>query len=300
MENKKIENITFDHMREMVDVNLMNGRDVAYISGTFAMFRGKMYDFAGRLSAGIPYCMQDSRFGLIKNGSADFFVNLRQRHYERGTILFLKQGSILQLEHMSEDFELSGVTFGNNDLYLALNGRVPSSLQGYMDDIAVFATEEEASMFDRILHVMWDLFHEPGYNKEMMSGLLKAAVLYIDYLDNKHQATEHNGMSYGQEVFNRFIRLVNDYARKEHNIDFYAGRLCFTPRYFGTLIKKVSGHTPKEWIDRQLVTEAKVRLKHTDQQVARIADELGFPNTSFFCKYFRRIAGMSPQDYRQG
>jgi AraC family transcriptional activator of pobA len=230
----------------------------------------------------------------------DFFVNLRQRRYERGTIVFLKQGSIVQFERISEDFELSGVTFSNNDLYLALNGRVPSSLQGYMADIAIFATEEETATFDLILHAMWNLFHEDSYSKEAMSGLFKAAVLYIDHLNSRHHASEHNSMSHEQTVFNRFIRLVNDYARKEHNIDFYAGHLCLTPRYFGTLVKKVSGRTPKEWIDQQLMTEAKVMLKHTDQQVTRIADELGFPNSSFFCKYFRRIAGVTPQDYRTG
>ena len=43
--------------------------------------------------------------------------------------------------------------------------------------------------------------------------------------------------------------------------------------------------------------EAKLMLRHTDKLVYQIADELNFPNASFFSKYFRRMAGMTPNDY---
>jgi AraC-like DNA-binding protein len=45
--------------------------------------------------------------------------------------------------------------------------------------------------------------------------------------------------------------------------------------------------------------EAKLMLRHTDKLVYQIADELNFPNASFFSKYFRRMAGMTPNDYRR-
>ena len=66
-----------------------------------------------------------------------------------------------------------------------------------------------------------------------------------------------------------------------------------------TLIKKVSGRAAKEWIDNTLLTLAKIELKHTNKSVAQIADELNFPNPSFFSKFFRRMTGKTPGAYRE-
>lgn len=54
-----------------------------------------------------------------------------------------------------------------------------------------------------------------------------------------------------------------------------------------------------DWVNEAVVQEAKLMLRHTDKLVYQIADELNFPNASFFCKYFRRMTGITPNDYRQ-
>lgn len=103
-----------------------------------------------------------------------------------------------------------------------------------------------------------------------------------------------------EEVFNRFLLLVNKYAIRERNIIFYAERLYLTPRYLSTLIRQTSGRTVMDWVNEAVVQEAKLLLRHSDKLVYQIADELNFPNASFFCKYFRRLTGKTPHEYRLG
>jgi AraC-like DNA-binding protein len=74
--------------------------------------------------------------------------------------------------------------------------------------------------------------------------------------------------------------------------------MCLTERYLGTVVRQASGITAKEWIDRALVTRIKIELRHTDKSVAQISDEMKFPNPSFFSKYFRRLTGMTPLEFR--
>ena len=81
---------------------------------------------------------------------------------------------------------------------------------------------------------------------------------------------------------------------------FYAEKLCITSRYLGTVILNESGVGAKEWIDRAVISTAKVLLRHSDKQTTQIADELNFPNASFFCKYFKRLTRLTPQQYRKG
>ena len=66
-----------------------------------------------------------------------------------------------------------------------------------------------------------------------------------------------------------------------------------------TLVKAGSGKPAKQWIDEAITTRIKVELRHTDKSAAQIADEMNFPNASFFCKFFRRMTGTTTQAYRQ-
>ena len=65
-----------------------------------------------------------------------------------------------------------------------------------------------------------------------------------------------------------------------------------------TLVKQVSGKAAKQWIDEAIVTRIKVELRHTDKSAAQIADEMCFANPSFFSKYFKRMTGLSPAEFR--
>ncbi len=80
---------------------------------------------------------------------------------------------------------------------------------------------------------------------------------------------------------------------------FYAEQLFLTPKHLSRVIKEVSGRSAGEWIDEQVILEAKARLKNLSLTVQEISDQLGFPNQSFFGKYFKRHVGLSPSDYRK-
>ncbi|MFQ6940936.1 MAG: helix-turn-helix domain-containing protein [Alistipes finegoldii] len=75
-------------------------------------------------------------------------------------------------------------------------------------------------------------------------------------------------------------------------------RLCITPKYLTTLIKRISGQSVSEWIDNYVILEAKTLLKYSTMSIQEIAYYLNFPNQSFFGSYFKRNTGMSPSQYK--
>ena len=54
-----------------------------------------------------------------------------------------------------------------------------------------------------------------------------------------------------------------------------------------------------DWINRSVILEAKVLLKHSNKMIYEIADELDFPSTSFFCKFFKKNTGLTPMEYQK-
>ena len=116
---------------------------------------------------------------------------------------------------------------------------------------------------------------------------------------DQKQTSAASRLSRQEEIFNRFIALVNEYGKRERNISFYADKLCLTPHYLSTVIRETSGQTVMQWINQAVILEAKVLLKHSDMLIFQISDELNFPNPSFFSKFFKRMTGMTPAEYQK-
>ena len=100
-----------------------------------------------------------------------------------------------------------------------------------------------------------------------------------------------------EEIFQRFIGEVEKHYRKERSVKFYADLLCISPKYLSTVIYKISQQLAGEWIDAYVILEAKTLLKSGRLTIQQISEQLNFSNLSFFGKFFKRCAGMSPKEY---
>lgn len=99
-------------------------------------------------------------------------------------------------------------------------------------------------------------------------------------------------------VFQDFLFALNRHFRTRRDVAFYAGLCCLTPRHFTTVIRTRSGRTAHQWITRTVIAEASRRLSDPAAGIKQIAEELGFPNQSFFGRYFKQHTGLSPSEFR--
>ncbi len=96
----------------------------------------------------------------------------------------------------------------------------------------------------------------------------------------------------------RFLGLVNEHFRTQHRLAFYASQMFISTKYLSSIVMNVTGRSASQWIAVFLVTEAQRLLAGTAMRVAEISDALGFPNQSFFGKFFKRHTGKGPLAYR--
>ena len=101
-----------------------------------------------------------------------------------------------------------------------------------------------------------------------------------------------------QELNSQFQDFVFQHYKGHRNVQYYADALYVSPKHLTETIKEVTGRTAGEWIDDAVILEAKVLLRNHEISIARVADEIHFPDQSSFGKYFKKHAGMSPSDYR--
>ena len=102
------------------------------------------------------------------------------------------------------------------------------------------------------------------------------------------------------ELADRFFRLLHVYYKVEHSAAFYAGRLCVSDKHLMRTVKRKTGRTFHFWLSDFLIREAKLQLKTTDKSITEISEELRFPDSSFFARFFRKHTGVSPLQFRKG
>lgn len=110
--------------------------------------------------------------------------------------------------------------------------------------------------------------------------------------------SESQTLSGRELIVKRFMAEVREHYRNERKVSFYAEKLCITPGHLSTVIADTTGRSASGWIDSFVTLEAKALLKSTSMTVQQISDSLNFPSQSFFGKYFRRVTGKSPKEYR--
>lgn len=138
------------------------------------------------------------------------------------------------------------------------------------------------------------------YHKEIMQSLFHG-IFYELAAIIAPQLSEISGLgqfSQGEVLFKRFIEQLTTFETTDRSVKAYAERLCVTPKYLSTVCKAVSGKTALEWIHEFLAGSITQKLKYTDSSIKEIADDLGFPNISFFGKFVKSQFGVSPKEYR--
>ncbi|MBR1838990.1 MAG: AraC family transcriptional regulator [Prevotella sp.] len=298
MNEPKLMNLS--RMRNILEPHIRDMHDNVFITNDFAIIHGGSQVFRLLVRQKPPFTIDDYRFGIITQGEIRGNINLVEKRITAGTLMFVGPGAIINPIRFSPDLEIYGIGFSSNFLPHLASGQMPASFNGQTRDFQLTPSAADVVTARSIIDTLWHIVHQPSYDIQTVSSLFTAQIHHYDALYRQSQDQRRGAMSRQQNIFDRFIYLVNQNADREHLLAFYADKMCITERYLGSVVKQTSGITAKEWIDRAIIMRIKVALRHSDKTIAQIAEEMHFATPSFFCKYFKRLTGKTPLEYREG
>ena len=281
------------------DINIVRHTEFRFINAEFGFVTSFSKMETTIFKIGQPYRLQEGRIAIITNGRARVLINLIEYIFRPNYISLIAPGSIIQIIETSQDFDAHMMAIEHN--FLPVSGKeefFAHFLQRKKNLLLPLTTTEQVQI-ENFITVMWDVLQEPVFRKEVIQHLLAGLLYNIEYIAKNKGQSESSPLTHQNDIFQRFISLVNTYSKTERNVSFYADKLCLTPRYLNTVIRQASQQTVMDWINQSIILEAKVLLKHSNRLVYQISDELNFPNPSFFSKFFKRMTGMTPQEYQK-
>lgn len=123
---------------------------------------------------------------------------------------------------------------------------------------------------------------------------------FHEYLQRNPQYRPDEVKSYRvRELFNRFMMLLEKDYKISRDVNYYAEQMNISSKYLTNIVNQVTGHTPKTIIDQYVILQIKMHLKRTTQSIKEMAWEFHFADVSFFCRYFKKHTGLTPQQIRE-
>lgn len=266
------------------------------------------------LSSSFQYALQDMPFPVKNNsffsftiveGCIKLLINLDEVELHSGQSMVIMPGCIFQSRGVSENLRFCGVMIDNEYMEtmrksVGLHVDLTKRYYNYMiHDLVPTVMDNHLQMYRMITR---ELCRENyTYKKEIIQRYCEIWVLKNISL-SEHTARKPElarSMNRREQIFRDFLTLLEKYYTEERSISFYANQMCLTPKYLSTIIKEVSGKHGMQWIDDYVCLEAKALLRDGSLSVKQVSDQLHFPSQSMFGRFFKKMTGYSPKQYKQ-
>ena len=228
--------------------------------------------------------------------------------YQEGTLVFVAPSQVAGIDDDGETLNPQGKVLAfHPDL---LRG---TSLGRKMKDYSFFSYEanEALHMSERERQIILNCFVEiqeeleraiDKHSKDIIASTIELLLNHCQRFYDRQFITREN---INKDILVRFENLLSDYFESDQpqtvglpSVQYVADRLHLSPNYFGDLIKKETGKSAQESIQLFVIEKAKERLYDENKTVSEVAYELGFKYPHHLSRLFKKVVGMTPNEYR--
>ena len=242
---------------------------------------------------------------ICRKGKATVNINYKEWHLHEGAVITVFPKDVVELKVKSEAslFDVEMLKYNASllrEASLQLEQTVYSSLR---EDRCRQDTPVVTNIIDSMFALLKVYFNQSECIciSQLVLLLLKAFFVgFHEYLQrNLQNRPDDEVKSYRvRELFNRFMMLMERDYKLSRDVNYYADLMHITSKYLTNIVRQVAGHTPKTIIDQYVILQLKMQLQRSSQSIKEIAWEYHFTDVSFFCRYFKKHTGLTPQQMR--
>jgi len=237
---------------------------------------------------------------VLLEGSVEARLDDETRKLPAGTVLTIPPGLVHGF-HFQPDSQGFVLTLTEAHLLAAPLASLRGALPGVLLRPVLIELEEAAER-DRVAALLAQLLAEFEGSRSGRALLLEwLAWSVLAVLLRQPGMSREAGDAAGRSpaLLARYQGLIDAHYREHWALARYAAALHVTESRLNRLCRSLAGCSAHQLIQRRLLLEAKRRLTYVVVPVSLLAEELGFEDPAYFCRFFRRHTGVSPSEYRK-
>ncbi|HVU57109.1 MAG TPA: helix-turn-helix transcriptional regulator [Puia sp.] len=156
------------------------------------------------------------------------------------------------------------------------------------------------SMRPDVVRILENILAETEAGDKQSTDMIKALLvqLFIKIGRLGFEGTAIKVGSHNYTLARNFLRLLEQHVGELKLPKDYAELLFVTPNHLNAVCKEILGRSAGEVIRHRVILEAKRLMVNQELSISEIAYKLNFSDNSYFSKFFKKSAGVSPEEFR--
>ncbi len=245
--------------------------------------------------------LKDLDCGTLKYGRSIY-------DYQRGTMLFIAPGQVMGSDDDGQLHQPEGwiVAFHPEFLrgtHLAKVIKEYSYFSYNANEALHLSEQERKTIVASMTQIKEELQHPiDKHSKSLITDKIKLLLDYCVRYYDRQFITRENANS---DIMARFEELLDNYfassASAENGsptVQYCADKLCMSANYLSDLLRKETGMSALKHIQQKMIDVAKDRIVDSNKSISEISYDLGFPYPQHFTRWFKKMTGTTPNQYR--
>ena len=239
---------------------------------------------------------------LCLAGSCRLKYNGEERELQAGDLMIVRKGKLVERIRPADGFRVKVIYVTSEFIVLS----TPLSNYGMKGQLALFLNPimkldaGQRELCRRDFEMVESRLAQSGHHFRRDLLIASVQMLIIDFFDfHSHLYGVDNIPLQSAAIMSRFLNMLENGTYREHReVNWYADKLCVTPKYLSEVSRKISGYAANYWINRYTVLDISRLLRDKSLTFVHISDMFGFSSPAYFSRYVQQHLGVSPTESR--
>lgn len=238
------------------------------------------------------------QFFFIESGSGTCIFNEKSRKFSGMNIIIIPENNLHGFE-FNED--IKGYTLSVSSQIMEKLTKNDSDILFEFSKMRLLKLNDNFEEFNDAMDSIRRMLKELSLNEAKTSQFLETLLylLLIKIFRIKIDFEKDFIVSTRELVYYKeFIKNIKTIIPTNRSIEDFTKDLGISKTHLNRVCQTIAGDSTKQVISKYLTNEAMVLLAHSDLTISEIAHQLEFKDVSYFCRFFKNQANISPAKYR--
>lgn len=230
----------------------------------------------------------------IENGSGVHIIENRKYTFTSGTIFLLAP---YYLHKITYNKDVQGYVVSFCDSFLDRFQNKSTLLFHNIDQAYIKIPSEEIKILNNEFNLLNHYFNK---NQNSTVTILQDYLhILLTKIKGFKNFTEIEDLDSDVKILEQFVQLVRTQYKEQKQMAYYIRQLATSQKKLNQILKKNTGLTSAKFLETYILNEAARMLRYSDLSVKEIVGELGYSESSYFIKAFKKHFEKTPITYRK-